>query len=181
MVSARSADSVVTLGRIVGLFGVRGWVKVHSYTRPPQAILEYDVWLLGKQDDWREEQLSEGHQQGRGIVAHLTGTDSREQATALVGADIGVPLRRLPALAQGEYYWVELEGLQVVNLEGVTLGVVSHLLETGANDVIVVVPEVRSATGAIAGKDRLIPYVPEVVKQVDLETGILRVDWAADY
>lgn len=181
MASARSADSVVTLGRIVGLFGVHGWVKVHSYTRPPQAILEHDMWLVGKQDDWRRQQLREGRQQGRGIVALLAGTGSREQAAALIGADIGVPLQQLPALAQGEYYWVELEGLRVVNLEGVTLGVVSHLLETGANDVIVVVPEAEPSAGANAGKDRLIPYVREVVKQVDLESGILRVDWGLDY
>jgi 16S rRNA processing protein RimM len=181
MASARSPDSVVTLGRIVGLFGVDGWVKVHSYTRPPQAILEHDVWLVGKQDDWHRQQLREGRQQGRGIVARLAGTGSREQAATLIGADIGVPLQQLPALAQGEYYWVELEGLRVVNLEGVTLGVVSHLLETGANDVIVVVPEIGSSAGASAGKDRLIPYVREVVKQVDLESGILRVDWGLDY
>jgi 16S rRNA processing protein RimM len=181
MARGRSADSVVTLGRIVGLFGVDGWVKVHSYTRPPQAILEYEVWLVGKQQGWHRMQLREGRQQGRGIVARLAGTSSREQASALVGADIGVPLRELPALAQGEYYWAELEGLRVVNLEGVTLGVVSHLLETGANDVVVVVPEDGSPPETAAGQNRLIPYVPEVVKQVDLESGVLRVDWGLDY
>jgi 16S rRNA processing protein RimM len=180
MASAGSADSVVTLGRIVGLFGVHGWVKVHSYTRPPQAILQYDVWLVGKQHDWHKQRLREGRQQGRGIVARLADTSSREQATELIGADIGVPLQQLPELAEGEYYWVELEGLRVVNLEGVTLGVVSHLLETGANDVLVVVPEGASAQ-AMAAQDRLIPYVREVVKQVDLESGILKVDWALDY
>jgi 16S rRNA processing protein RimM len=181
MARGRSADSVVTLGRIVGLFGVDGWVKVHSYTRPPQAILEYEVWLVGKQQDWHRIQLREGRQQGRGIVARLAGTSNREQASALVGADIGVSLQELPALAQGEYYWAELEGLRVVNLEGVTLGVVSHLLETGANDVVVVVPEDRSPPETTAGQNRLIPYVPEVVKQVDLESGVLRVDWGLDY
>ena len=181
MTSTRSADRVVTLGRIVGLFGVDGWVKVHSYTRPPQAILEYDVWLVGKQHDWHRIQLREGRKQGRGIVARLADTGNREQAAALIGADIGVPLQQLPALAQGEYYWVELEGLRVVNLEGVTLGVVSHLLETGANDVIVVVPEEGPPSKASAGQNRLIPYVPEVVKQVDLDSGVLRVDWGLDY
>ena len=181
MASTRSADSVVTLGRIVGLFGVQGWVKVHSYTRPPQAILEYDEWLVGRQQDWHRRQLREGRQQGRGIVAHLAGTGSREEAAALVGADIGVRLQQLPMLAQGEYYWAELEGLRVVNLEGVTLGVVSHLLETGANDVIVVVPDEESPPGATAGQERLIPYVPGVVKQVDLDSGVLRVDWGLDY
>ena len=181
MPSARSADSVVTLGRIVGLYGVDGWVKVHSYTRPPQAILEYDMWLVGKQHDWHQQKLHEGRQHGRGIVAHLAGTGSREQATALIGADIGVRLKQLPALSEGEYYWVELEGLRVVNLEGVTLGVVSHLLETGANDVVVVASETGSTMQPTAGQDRLIPYVPEVVKQVDLESGLLRVDWSPDY
>ena len=180
MNSAHSVDSVVTLGRIAGLFGVHGWVKVHSYTRPPQAILEYDVWLVGKHCDWHTQQLREGRQQGRGIVARLADTSSREQASALVGADIGVPLEQLPALPQGEYYWAELEGLRVVNLEGLTLGVVSHLLETGANDVMVVVPEGVSAR-SVAAQSRLIPYVRQVVKQVDLESGIVRVDWNPDY
>jgi 16S rRNA processing protein RimM len=181
MASARSADRVVTLGRIVGLFGVQGWVKVHSYTRPPQAILGYDVWLIGKQREWHRRQLREGRQQGRGIVALLASTSSREQASELIGADIGVSVEQLPALPEGEYYWADLEGLRVVNLDGVTLGVVSHLLETGANDVIVVVPEVGSAAAPSAAQDRLIPYVRDVVKQVDLESGVMRVDWGLDY
>ena len=91
-----------------------------------------------------------------------------------------MPLEQLPALPQGEYYWAELEGLRVVNLEGLTLGVVSHLLETGANDVMVVVPEGVSAR-SVAAQSRLIPYVRQVVKQVDLESGIVRVDWNPDY
>jgi 16S rRNA processing protein RimM len=90
-------------------------------------------------------------------------------------------LQQLPALAEGEYYWVELEGLRVVNLEGLTLGVISHLLETGANDVMVVVSEAKSPPGPSGGQDHLIPYVPEVVKQVDLESGVVRVDWGPDY
>lgn len=180
MIGERSPDDLVTLGRIVGLFGKQGWVKVYSYTRPPESILQYDPWLIRSEGEWRNHRLQGGRRQGKGLVAHLEQCPTREEANRLIGADIAVPLERLPALPEGEYYWVQLEGLQVVNLENATLGVVSHLLETGANDVMVVVqtPQVEERTQS---KHRLIPYVAEVVKEVDLERRIVRVDWGPDY
>jgi 16S rRNA processing protein RimM len=177
----RVPDDLVTLGRIVGLFGTQGWVKVYSYTRPPESILQYDPWLIRSEGEWRNHRLKGGRRQGKGLVAHLEQCPTREEANRLIGADIAVPLERLPALPEGEYYWVQLEGLQVVNLENVTLGVVSHLLETGANDVMVVVPQVSLPGEGAQANPRLIPYVAEVVREVDLERGFVRVDWGPDY
>ncbi|OGI56215.1 MAG: 16S rRNA processing protein RimM, partial [Candidatus Muproteobacteria bacterium RBG_19FT_COMBO_61_10] len=134
-------------------------------------ILEYEHWRLRLAGAWREIEVKEGRPQGRGIVVHLKGYDDRDQATTLVGADIAVPRAQLPRLKQGEYYWSQLQGLRVTNLQGVELGRVSHLFETGSNDVLVVVGE----------REYLIPYLPDVVQVIDLDAGTLRVDWDADF
>ena len=162
-----ATPGAVTLGRITGLFGVRGWIKVHSYTRPPETILQYGPWGLKTSQGVRELKLAEGRSHGRGIVARIEGCTDRDQAAALVGADIEVAVGRLPRLKPGEYYWSQLEGLKVINLSGQELGIVDYLFETGANDVLVVAGE----------RERLIPYTPTVVQGVDLDAGVLRVDW----
>jgi 16S rRNA processing protein RimM len=157
----------VLLGRITGLFGVRGWVKVFSDTRPRENILNYSPWLVKRQGEWKEMALVEGRVHGPGIVARLQGYSDRDQAQALVGAEIAVQRRQLPPTKPGEHYWADLEGLRVVNLQGVELGTVSHLFETGANDVLVVTGE----------RERLLPYTRHVIREVDLKARVLRVDW----
>jgi len=166
-----SADRV-TLGRISGLFGVRGWIKVFSHTEPRERILQYSPWSLRVQGEWRENAVAEGQRHGKAVIARLEGMTERDAAAALVGAEIAVPRSRLPALGEGEYYWSDLEGLQVVTLDGQDLGHVDHLLETGANDVLVVQGE----------RERLIPFLPpEVVRAVDLDAGVIRVDWDPEF
>lgn len=161
----------VRLGRIVGLFGVRGWVKVHSDTRPREAILDYNPWLLGLAGRWCEYRLAEGRVHGPGIVARFEGYTDRNAAQLLVGATVAVRPEQLPPPGPGEYYWSELEGLSVVNLQGEELGMVSHLFETGANDVMVVEGERR----------RLIPFTRDAVREVDLKARVIRVDWDRDF
>ncbi len=165
---ARAAP--VELGRIVGVFGVRGWVKVHSDTRPREAILGYDPWLVHTAAGWREYRLVAGRVQGPGVVAQLEGCVDRNQAQALVGTRIAVRPEQLAPTRPGEYYWADLEGLRVVNLRDEELGVVSHLLETGANDVLVVAGE----------RERLIPFTRHAVCAVDLAARVIRVDWDAE-
>lgn len=167
---ARAPDRRIAVGRVVGLFGIRGWVKVYSYTRPRDAILRYSPWQLGSGDQWREHGLLEGRSQGNGIVARVAGCDNRDAAAALIGAEIAIAGAQLPAAAEREYYWAELEGLRVVNLAREELGRVSHLFETGANDVLVVQGE----------RERLIPFGKGVIHDVDLDAGIIRVDWNLD-
>lgn len=163
----------IVLGRINGLHGVRGWVKVYSHTQPRKNILSYSTWHLQQDGQWVAIDLIEGRPQGKGIVARLKGYDDRDQAAALIGTDIAIRREQMPKAAAGEYYWAELEGLRVINAQGVELGVVDHLLETGANDVLVVVD------GDI---ERLIPYVTgQFVQGISLTDKVIKVDWDPEF
>ena len=162
-------DRFVILGKVSGLFGVRGWIKVHSFTDPRAAILDYRDWYIESGGNWKPAELAEGKPHGKTIVARFEDTDTREDAARLVGATIGVPRSSLPATGTNEYYWTDLEGLEVRDTEGTVIGTVAYLLETGANDVMVV-----------RGEDQevLIPFVTgEVIKKVDLSDGVIDVDW----
>lgn len=162
----------VTLGRISGLFGVKGWVKVHSYTEPRDNIVGFRSWLVRLRGDERRFDVEAGHQQGAGVVAKLRDVDDRDQARALIGADILVERAELPACGAGEYYWTDLEGLEVRTLDGQVLGPVDHLIATAGHDVLVVAGE----------RERMIPFVfGNVVREVDLAGGRIVVDWSADY
>lgn len=173
MTEADSTQRVV-LGRVSGLFGVKGWVKIYSETQPPANILDYSPWYLNLAGHWQAFKLNQGQVHGKGIIARLGDCTDRDQASLLVGADIAIDRDQLPTLDKNEFYWAELIGLEVLNPDGESLGKVDHLLETGANDVLV-----------LKGADRqeiLIPYIKgEVVKQVDLENGCIRVEWDLDY
>ena len=161
----------VVLGRISGLFGVKGWVKVYSYTEPREAVLEYRRWLLSSNDEWREATVAEGKRHGKTIIARLDGYVDRDQAAELIGTDIAVPRDELPDAEEGRFYWSDLEGLRVVHRDGTELGRVAYLLDTGANDVMVVQGE----------QERLIPFVMgEVILGVDLADGRIDVDWEWD-
>lgn len=166
-------DDFVILGRISGVHGVHGWVKVYAETREREGILRYNPWYLREPAGWQSHRLLEGRVQGSGlVVARLEGIEGIERARALIDADIAVKREQLPKLKRGEYYWSDLEGLKVVNLEGVDFGTVSHLFATGANDVLVVTDGER---------ERLIPYTKDAVKNVDLEARVIRVDWDPDF
>lgn len=163
---------MVVVGGIAGLYGVRGWVKVISHTEPRDSILKYSPWYLGQEGAWQPRRLIAGRLQGKGVLAQIVGCEDRDQAAALLGQVIAVRHDQLPVLAADEYYWSDLEGLRVTTLQGVDLGIVNHLFETGANDVLVVVGE----------RERLLPYVwHQVVKRVDLTAGLLLVDWDPDF
>lgn len=169
---AETPDTLVTVGRISGVYGVKGWLRIYSYTEPRDNILQYNPWQLRLPDGWRSVKVLAGRSHGKGVIAQLDGCDDRDQAARWVDVEIAVRRAQLPVAAAGEYYWRDLIGLRVVNQDGEALGVVDHLLETGANDVLVVRGE----------RERLIPYVlGEVVTAVDLEAGELQVDWDADF
>ena len=164
-------DKPVVLGQISGLFGVKGWVKVHSYTDPREAILDYVDWQIGQEGNWKSERIAEGKRHGKTVIARLEGIDDRDVAAEIVNSLISVPRDRMPPTAKGEFYWSDLEGLKVVNANGKVLGEVAHLLETGANDVLVVRGD----------QEILIPYVADkVIKDVDLAKGVISVDWEWD-
>lgn len=160
------------LGRITGLYGVQGWVKVFSYTEPRGGIIDYAPLYLADQGGWRPCQVAEGRLQGRGVILRFAGYDDRNAAVALLGRDLAVRREQLAPLTAGEYYWSDLEGLRVITVGGVELGVVARLFETGANDVMVVAGE----------RERLIPFITgDVIIEVDLAGGVIRVDWDPDF
>lgn len=161
---------LVTLGKVAGVHGIQGWVKIHSLTEPREAIFEYQPWLLG--DSLREVRLKQGKRHGNRLIALLKDTESREQAQALVNQPIAVFRDQFPDLPRGEFYWADLLGLTVRLADGTELGTIDNMLATGANDVMVVRGE----------RERLIPFVPgQYVKDVDLAAGVVTVDWDPDF
>ena len=159
------------LGRVSGIYGVRGMVKVFSFTEERDAILGYALWYLGPER--RPWGLEGGRMQGEGVVAKLAKVDDRERARALIGREIAVLKTELPTLGAGEFYWSTLVGLHILNQEGVALGTVSAFLETGANDVMVIDDG--------KGGELLIPWSAEASAGVDLAAGRIVVYWQADW
>jgi 16S rRNA processing protein RimM len=171
--------SRVTLGRVAGVYGVQGWLRIDSQTRPAAKILKYRGWHLRHEGRSFETEVIEGRAQGKGVVAQITGEDGRaiddrDQAARLIGATIEVERTALPVLPKGQYYWIDLIGMQVMNTAGAVLGTVQDVTSNGAQDVLVV--------GDEAGVERLIPFVPEhIVKRVDVEESRIVCAWEADY
>jgi 16S rRNA processing protein RimM len=162
----------VTLGRVSGVFGVKGWLKVQSYTEPHGNIVEFDAWTLRLNGVDRVFELEAGQSHGSGVIAKLRGIDDRDVAYGLAGAEIVVPREQLPAVEEGEFYWTDLEGLEVRTPAGSTLGRVAYLMATGGNDVMVL----------DGSPERLIPFIlGSVVKSVDLAAGVIVVDWTPDF
>jgi 16S rRNA processing protein RimM len=151
---------------------------VFSYTDPSEQIFEYLPWQLVKGRKRQSLQVAQHQRQGKGLIALPEGYETRDQAELLAGWEIQIDQSRLPGLVDGEFYWHQLEGLRVVNLAGTVLGEVDHMLETGANDVLVVKPVADS----IDTRERLIPYVEgRIVQRVDLLEGCIQVDWDTDF
>lgn len=166
------------IGRITSVFGVKGWLKVFSFTDPKEGILDYTDWVLDLDGKRIPVKLEEGRRQGQAIVVRLKGINDRDLARTYCGAEVKVPTAELPELADGEYYWRQLQGLEVFTVEGECLGRVDHLIETGSNDVLVV----HATAGSIDQRERLIPYRPDqVVREIDLVERKLVVDWDPEF
>jgi 16S rRNA processing protein RimM len=170
-----AAERMVVLGRLGAPWGIKGWIKVDSYTDPPGAILDYPVWSLAKADGgWEPVRVAAGrpHGTGRLVVAEIEGVASPEDTRRYVGRDVAVPRSALPAPKAGEYYWEDLVGCRVATLEGVGLGVISHFLEYPAGPVMVV------RDGA---RERWVPLAPRHLKHVDLGERRVTVDWDPEF
>ncbi|NGP54305.1 ribosome maturation factor RimM [Thioalkalivibrio sp. XN8] len=167
-----SAARRVILGKVGAVHGVRGWVRLWSYTDPPDNLLEYREFEAGRGSDWSRLELAEGRRQGQGLVGRFTGIEDREAAAALVGTELAVAREALPPPGEGEYYWADLVGLEVVTREGTSLGRVTEMMATGANDVMVVAGD----------RERLLPFLPgRSVDEVDLAGGRIVVDWDPEF
>jgi 16S rRNA processing protein RimM len=174
------AESVV-IGVVGRAFGVKGWCWITTYTRPADGITRYRQWFVrppkdgaGTEKDGTWFRVTKFAAQSQGIVAKLEGVDDRTQAEALTGSEIYVPVDALPKAAEGEYYWRDLTGCRVDHVSGQHFGVVQELLETGANDVLVV--------GGEGQRERLIPFIPDdVLVSIDLDQRLIVVDWDPDF
>ncbi|MCW5604863.1 MAG: ribosome maturation factor RimM [Burkholderiales bacterium] len=165
--------NLVVMGRVAAPFGVKGWIKVQPYTAAPQNLLAYHTWWLGRDGDWQAHTIDKAQSSGRAVVAKLDVCEDREAALQLRGKQVAVPREALPQAGENEFYWADLIGLRVVNEEVRDLGEVTQILETGANQVLVVQGE--------GGRERLIPFIADVIGKVDLAAGVIRVDWGEDY
>lgn len=162
------SEELVVMGRVTGPYGVQGWIKLQPYTEDPEALCDYKSWWIGGQ----EKQVLEAAVHGASVIAQIAGLENREAAALLKGSEIAVPRNALPETAAGEFYWTDLIGLEVVNEQQEVLGKVAGHLSNSAHDVM------RVADG---GKERLLPFVEAVIREVDMKAGRIRVDWNADW
>lgn len=177
---------LVVVGRLTAVYGVRGWIKLHSYTEPMENILDFEEWYLQRDGHWQLITPAQVKRHQKGLIVQLPGVEDREQARSFCQCDIAVSASAMPELDSDDYYWHQLQGLEVRTRQGsaaamdeaLLLGKVDHLMETGANDVLVV----RACAGSIDDRERLIPWLPDqVIKQIDVPGGSITVDWDPDF
>jgi 16S rRNA processing protein RimM len=162
---------MVVMGRVIAPFGIKGWVRLRTWTQTEEALASHPVWWLGNAGHWASVELEDYEVHAKGVVAKLKGVDDRTAAQMLKGRDVGVPREALGKAGKGEIYWVDLAGFEVVNLEGVVLGEMAGRLDTVGNDVMMVKGD----------KEYLIPFVDAYVKEVSPASRRITVDWGRDY
>jgi 16S rRNA processing protein RimM len=168
------------VGKINGLFGVQGWVKLFSHTQPRKNILSYQPWHIQIDGQWQTLDILKGREQGKTIVAQLKDINNREQAQSMIGIDLYIEKSQLPKLPEGEHYWEDLIGLEVINQQQVVLGKVSNLVDTGANNVLVVSGDKESSSSKDR-KEHWVPYIEPFLISVDIGKKQILVDWDEDF
>lgn len=193
----RTPEKVI-LGRITGVYGVKGWLKIFSYTDPMESIVDYSPWYIRPENrnpdsrndsrnraPWKKVKLKAGKRHAKTVIAQLEHCNDRDEAQVYIGSEIAIEASQLEQLRnKNEFYWRDLIGLRVINQQEIELGVVKSLMETGANDVLVVASEeVTEKEGAEAEKkERLIPWtMQQAIIAVDLQQGVIEVDWDPDF
>ena len=168
-------DEKIVVGKFGATYGIRGWLKVISYTDDSESVFSYNPWFINQKGAWVEYKVESWKRHNKGMVAKLEGFEVREEAHLLTNFEIAINPDSLPELSEDEFYWRELFGMQVVTTKGYNLGEVTDILETGSNDVLVVKANIKDAFGQ---KERLIPFLEEqVIKQIDREAQRIEVDW----
>lgn len=174
-------SNLITVGLITGVFGIKGWVKVKSYTQPAESLINYQPWWLKTRHGVKPVELAEHQSHSDGWIVRLAGVEDRTQAEIYARCEIAIERNVLPTLGEDDFYWHQLIGLKVVSIYGgktVPLGSVSKMMETGANDVIVVKPDASS----VDDRERLVPYVfGDYVTEVCMEQGVIKVDWDPEF
>ena len=164
-------EKKLLVGKINSFFGVQGWVKIFSYTEPRKNILEYQPWYFIDNGTYKAIEMTTGREQSKTIVAHVKGIDNRDQAGQLIGKDLYIDKDQLPELSDNEHYWHELNEFRVINKNGIDLGVVNYLVDTGSNNVLVTKGE----------KEHWIPYIEPYLVLVDKKNRVITVDWDENF
>lgn len=171
------AENLLLVGKFGGVYGIRGWLKVRAYTEPLNNLLNYATHYVKRNGVWQVCQLTAGRNHGKGLIVHVKGVDNNDTAQTYSHCDIAIPATDLPPLPKNEFYWRQLIGLQVIsttNHHRTPLGRVQYLMETGANDVLVV----KGDQSSIDQRERLIPYLPQqFIGNIDLTVGTIEIDW----
>ncbi len=169
------SENTIVVGKLGAPYGIKGWLKVHSFTDDPEGIFEYSPWLIRQQGQWQSIDVLDWRRHNKGYIVRLAGMDDRDQAVVYTNYEIAVDAQQLPELPEDEFYWRDLIGMGVKTEKGYDLGIVDDLMETGSNDVLVVKANIKDAFGQ---KERLIPFLTDsVIKQVDHSARIITVDW----
>jgi 16S rRNA processing protein RimM len=167
--------SIIVVGKLGAPYGIKGWLKVHSFTDDPEGIFDYSPWLIGQQGKWQTFEVVDWRRHSKGYIAKFAQINDRDEALALTNVEIAVYETQLPELPAGEFYWRDLIGMSVVTDKGYDLGIVDDLMETGSNDVLVVKAHKKDAFGQA---ERLIPFLPDsVIMSIEHEERKITVDW----
>jgi 16S rRNA processing protein RimM len=173
-----TTQNISIVGKLGSTYGIRGWLRIYSSTEQAESIFNYQPWFLNIKGQWQAVELESWRYHSHDLIVKLKNIDDRDVAQTLTNVEIGVSADNFPELEEG-YYWHDLIGCQVLNLEGYQLGVVNDMMETGSNDVFVVKANLNDA---FSKQERLIPYLEQtVVKRVDLATKTIEVDWDAGF
>jgi len=173
--SQENTSSIIVVGKLGAPYGIKGRVKVHSFTDDPQGIFDFSPWLIGQQGKWQSLEVVDWRRHNKGFIAKFAQVNDRDQAMAYTNVEISVDSAQLPELPQGEFYWRDLIGMSVVTDKGYNLGIVDDLMETGSNDVLVVKANSKDAFGQA---ERLIPFLTDsVIQEVKYDAKEITVDW----
>ena len=169
----------VIIGRVTSVHGIKGWVKIYSYTEEPKKIFDYEPWWINAREGWKLVKVNKYKVASQNLIAHINNFDDRDiSRKELCQRNIAIDRSKLPKLNTSEYYWYQLKGLRVITInEKVDLGVVVGLLETGANEVL----EIQGDRSSLDLRQRLIPCIKQVVLSVNLESNIIQVDWDPEF
>ena len=166
-------DKKIYLGKITGVHGIKGWLKIQSFSSPPENILNYPSWIINNQGEEELYSIEQGRKQNNKIVVKLEKIDDRNTAESLINSKIQILRSDLPKLSNENYYWSDLVGLSVLNSEEKVIGKIESLIETGANDVMVII--------TLKDERILIPFVMhEIIKEVNVELNYIKIDWSIE-
>lgn len=170
-----NTEKLIVVGKLGSSYGIRGWLRVFSFTEDPDNLFDYTPWYIKRADSWQEVEVESFKPHNQDTIVKIKGIDDRDDANVLTNCEIYVDAEKLPDLEDGDFYWKDLIGCKVLTINGYDLGQVTDLMETGSNDVLVVKANLKDAFGA---KERLIPFVEDqFIKQVDLSAKQVTVDW----